>query len=431
MYKSLLFLVLMVLFTGCAAIAPLSQEQEPVATQKVFEEEDSLIFFALRAEQLKENNASAEIFHTLYLKSDKKEYLYRSIQNDLAISNNENAIKKIDDVIKGSYEDFILVRLKIIALIQMQRFEEAKNISQILVEKSKFMDDYILLSDIYVKLEKFDMAIKYLEGAYAQNYNEKVLDRMSIVLYINLQRKKDAIAQLETHARVHGCSELICKRLLAFYSNENNIEGLLSTYLRLYKITPNDEVAKKIVQIYAYKKEYIKMMGFLEKSNSDDVTLLQLYLNAKDYSKAFVLADKIYAKTAEIEFLGQSAIYEYESAKNKSEPALLKRVTKKFAKVVAQSKDPLYLNYYGFILIDHDIDAAAGIVYVKMALEVEPNSIYYLDSLAWGYYKLGECQEADVVMQKILKEEGSAEPEVLLHAQEIKKCLQIKQEVKK
>jgi len=204
----------------------------------------------------------------------------------------------------------------------------------------------------------------------------------------------------------------------------------LSTYLRLYKINPNDEIAKKIVQIYAYKKEYIKMMSFLEKSQSDDVTLLQLYSNAKNYKKAFPLADKIHAKTGEVEFLGQSAIYEYESAANKSDPALLKRVTKKFAKVVNENKNPLYLNYYGFILIDHDMDVAAGITYVKMALEVEPNSVYYLDSLAWGYYKLGQCEEADAIIKKVLTQEGGDDPEVILHAQEIEKCLKIKHEVK-
>ncbi len=431
MFKLSIFLISVFMFSGCVSQIPVEPEQISDANQKSFEQEDTMILFALRAEQLKDYAGASELFYNLYEKSDKKEYLYRSLQSDLVSSNNEKVIKRVDDVLKGSQDDSILVRLKAVAFIQMQKYEEAKNILSKLVEKSNFMDDYILLSDVYVKLENFDMAIKYLESAYAQDYSEKVLDKMSIILYVNLQRKKDAIAQLETHARVHGCSELICTRLLAFYSNDNNIDGILSTYLRLYKINSNEDVAKKIVQIYSYKREYLQMMNFLEESGSDDATLLQLYSNTKNYKKAFSLSDKLYATTGEIEYLGQSAIFEYESAKNKSDKELLKRVTKKFENVVKDGKNPLYLNYFGFILIDHDIDANKGVKYVQEALKIEPSSIYYQDSLAWGYYKLGRCEEAASIMNKIIKKDGENDPEIILHGQEIEKCLNINKEAKK
>ncbi|MFA6136480.1 MAG: hypothetical protein WC667_00200 [Sulfurimonas sp.] len=431
MFKIFIFLVSVFMFSGCVSQIPVEPEQTSDANQKSFEQEDTMILFALRAEQLKDYESASELFYNLYEKSDKKEYLYRSLQSDLVLSNNERVIKRVDDVLKGSQDDYILIRMKAVSLIQMQKYEEAKNILSKLVEKSNLADDYIMLSDVYVKLDKFDMAIKYLESAYAQDYSEKVLDKMSIVLYVNLQRKKDAIAYLETHARVHGCSELICTRLLAFYSNDNNIDGILSAYLRLYKINSNEDVAKKIVQIYSYKREYLQMMNFLEESGSDDATLLQLYSNTKNYKKAFSLSDKLYATTGEIEYLGQSAIFEYESAKNKSDKELLKRVTKKFENVVKDGKNPLYLNYFGFILIDHDIDVNKGVMFIQEALKIEPDSIYYQDSLAWGYYKLGKCEEAASIMNKVIKKDGENDPEIILHEQEIEKCLNINKEAKK
>ncbi len=431
MFRVSIFLISVFILSGCVSQIPVEPEQKSDANQKSFEQEDTMILFALRAEQLKDYESASELFYNLYEKSDKKEYLYRSLQSDLVLSNNERVIKRVDDVLKGSQDDYILVRMKAVALIQMQKYEETKNILSKLVEKSNLVDDYIMLSDVYVKLDKFDMAIKYLESAYAQDYSEKVLDKMSIVLYVNLQRKKDAIAYLETHARVHGCSELICTRLLAFYSNDNNIDGILSAYLRLYKINSSEDVAKKIVQIYSYKREYLQMMNFLEESGSDDATLLQLYSNTKNYKKAFSLSDKLYATTGETEYLGQSAIFEYESAKNKSDKELLKRVTKKFENVVKDAKNPLYLNYFGFILIDHDIDVNKGVIYVQEALKIEPDSIYYQDSLAWGYYKLGRCEEASSIMSKVIKKDGENDPEVLLHGQEIEKCLNINTEAKK
>lgn len=126
-----------------------------------------------------------------------------------------------------------------------QMYEKARVLAIELVEKSKKDNDYILVSEIYVKQKKYDTAVKYLESAYTIDYNEKILDRMSIILYVNLQRSKDAIAQLETHARMHGCSKMICTRLIGFYSNENNVEGLLSVYLRMYELEKSKETAKK------------------------------------------------------------------------------------------------------------------------------------------------------------------------------------------
>ena len=52
-----------------------------------------------------------------------------------------------------------------------------------------------------------------------------------------------------------------------------------------YKMNKDEEVGKKIVQIYAYKKDFIPMLNFLEENEIDNPTLLQLYSNMKDYIK--------------------------------------------------------------------------------------------------------------------------------------------------
>lgn len=422
MIKIVLFSFLLLTFSACVGVFP---SPEPVKSNvKVFEEEDTYILLALRAEQLKEFNAASSIFNTLYEKSNKKEYLYRSLQNDLAAAQNEKVISRVDKLVDGSFDDFILIRLKIVALIQLARLEEAKSLAISLVERSNAVDDYMLVSDIYIEEKKFDTAMKYLESAYAKDYSEDVLDKMSIVLYVNLQRKKDAIAQLETHTRVHGCSRKICSRLIGFYSNENNIEGLLSTYLRLYQIDASDEISTKIVQIYGYQKEYIKLISFLESSHSDDALLLQLYANSKNYVKASPLAEKLYAKTGDVSYLGQSAIYEFESAAEKYDKVMLRRVIRKLESVIKIDESPLYLNYLGYLLIDNEIDVKAGMKYVQSAMKNDQNSAFYLDSLAWGYYKLGDCTKAEKIMKKVLRLEGGDDKEVLLHFKAIQKCVQ-------
>ena len=419
MIKIILSLFLALLFSGCFVKF---SDAEVKPSEKVFEQEDALILFALRAEELKQHDEASSIFNTLYEKSNKKEYLYASLQNDLYAQAYERAVARVDAQIGEELEDLKLIRIKIIALIGDEKLQEARVLALALVEKSKEVDDYILVSDIYVKQKKFDTALKYLESAYTKNYNEKILDKMSIILYVNLQRNKDAIAQLETHARMHGCSKVICTRLIGFYSNENNIDGLLSIYLRFYELEKNDEIAKKIVQIYTYKKDFIKLMSFLQDSEVDDDLLLQVYINSKNYSQAALLAIKLYEERGDLNYLAQSAIFEYEGHKDKNNKEMLSSVVKKLKRSVAGDKKPLYLNYLGYLLIDHSINIKEGISYVKEALKIEPNSAYYLDSLAWGYYKLGDCKRAYKIISKVAKLDGGDDVEVVKHLKAIKKC---------
>lgn len=423
-FLNILLVLLSLLLVSCASTKPNLNTLK--ANEKAFEEEDAYILFALRAEQVNQNDAASQIFNTLYEKSDKKEYLYRSLENELIAKEYEKVIKQVDQISQGSLDDYILIRVKIVALIELDKLDEAKVLATELVKKSNAVNDYLLVSDVYIKRGEYDTALKYLESAYIKNYNEKILDKMSIVLYVNLNRKKDAIAQLETHTRIHGCSRVICHRLVGFYSNENNVDGLLSVYLRLYSLDKSEEIAKKIIQIYSYKKEYIKLMDFLESSKSDDKALFELYSYTKSYRKAFVLADKLYAQSGDINYLGQSAIYEYESAKDKNDKAMLKSVVNKLEKVVQIDTNPLYLNYLGYVLIDHEIDITKGMKYIEKVLLVKPNSSFYLDSLAWGYYKQGKCKKAKDVMNRVVTLEGGDDPEVIKHVKTIDKCIKNK-----
>ena len=423
--------IVSLLLVSCAGLTASSkglsnENTKPKINKRIYPQEDTYILFALRAEKIGDSKTAAKLFYEMYEKSKRKEYLYRSLSNNIVSKNPQRVIEVVESVTKGSLDDFRLVRFKIIALLQLQKYNKALLLSTALVEKSKESADYILTSDIYIKQKKYDIALKYLESAYVKDYSEHVLDKMSILMYVDLGRKKDAIAQLETHSRIKGCSQLICKRLIGFYSNENNIEGILSTYLRMYDKFKKPEIASKIIQIYGYKKEYLKMIDFLEKSKTDDETLLELYAVTKNYKKAFPLADKLYVKTGDITFLGQSAIYEYESSKIKDDKVTLKRVVKKLESVVHIEPNPLYENYLGYVLIDHELDVKKGIMHIKNVLKVQPNSAFYLDSLAWGYYKLGQCKRAQIIMNRVVTLEGGDDPEVKVHVAQINSCVKNK-----
>ena len=419
MIKLCIFFISVMVFSSCS----LKENVNIQANEKAFVDEDTYILFALRAEEVHDNKSAADLFTTLYEKSDKKEYIYRSLENDLMARENEKLIQRVNSLQKENTSDFSLMRYKVVALFELNRLDEAIKLSVLLASKTKKPNDYLLTSDIYIKRQEFDLAVKYLESAYAKENNEKILDKMSIILYVNLGRKKEAIAHLETYSRMLGYSELICLRLIAFYSNDNNIDGLLTANLRLYEFDKSPKVAKRIIQIYTYKQNYIGLTKFLEKSNSNDEVLLQLYASLKYYDKAYVLASKLYSKTLNMDYLGQSAIYEYESALNQSSKVLLKSVITKLEKVVQANNQTIYLNYLGYILIDHEVDIKKGMKYIDRVLVLQPKSAFYLDSKAWGYYKLGECKKADKLIKEVAKMEGGDDPEVKVHIIKINKCL--------
>lgn len=422
MIKIYIFLFCIVMFSSCAIKDSVVDVK---ANKKAFMDEDTYILYALRAEQVKDNKSASKLFTTLYEKSNRKEYLYRAVENDLVAKENEKVIQRVNALDTQNIFNVRLLRYKVIALFELGRLDEAIELSFELTSQTKLPKDYLLTSDIYIKRQEFDLAVKYLESAYAKEYNEKILDKMSIILYMNLGKRTEAIAYLETHSRLINCSKLICMRLIAFYSNDNNINGLISTYLRLYKIDKSAQVSKRIIQIYGYKQDYVSLTKFLEESGSDDEVLLQLYVTQKEYAKAQKLASELYTKTSEIYYLGQSAIYEYESAKDKSSKILLKSVVMKLEAVVKVSSETNYLNYLGYILIDHEVDVKKGMLYIDKVLEVQPNSVFYLDSKAWGYYKLGECKKADKLIKKVSKMEGGDDPEVKAHIKKINRCLKL------
>ena len=425
---SFLSLLIISLFSACSSLIPKVKDdtKSTELSTKSFDAEDVYIMYALRAEEIGDSVGANELFQTLYDKSAKKEYLYKALRNQITLQKNQEVIDQVDKVTLGSIDDFKLTRFKIVALFQLKEDKQAQKIATALVTKSDAVTDYLLLSDIYTKEGKYESALKSLEDAYLKNYDEKIVDKISIIMYVSLNRKKDAIAQLETHSRMRGCSELICNRLIGFYSKENDIDGIVATYLRMYETTKNETIAKKIIQIYNYQKKYSQMILFLEKYNLDEETLLQLYTVTKDYKKAFVLANKLYENSGNLMYLGQSAIFEYESVQKNSDKKVLQNVIEKLEEVVKKNKNPLYENYLGYVLIDHDIDIKKGMKHIENVLVVQPDSAYYLDSLAWGYYKLHQCSKAKTIMDKVVTLEGGDDPEVLEHVQSINRCVKTK-----
>jgi tetratricopeptide (TPR) repeat protein len=387
------------------------------------EGEDLMILEALHYHDSGETRKAIVLLQALHEKTQKPEYLQEALK--IAFANELPMDSLLLSAKKSMPEDTEVTRIEVGMLLREGKFREAKELMTQLVKKEKSVKNLTVLGSIHFHLKEYELAFKYYDTIYKDELSEEALLVIVELLDVHLNRTSEAIAYLETHSRIKRCSKEICHKLIQIYGRTKNVDGLISTYKMLYTTHKEEQYAKKIAELLLFKQDFKGAAAFLETSNHDPLLLMDIYASERAYKKAFNVAQKAYEAQKKPRFLGLMAIYEYENYKEELTPSRLDSVAQKFEQIIAKTDDPLFLNYYGYLLIDHDLNIQKGIGLVKRALEAEPDSPYYIDSLAWGYYKLGECEKALEIIRPIM--ETVDEPEVKEHYDIITTCIKEKQ----
>lgn len=417
------FIIFILFFTGCASksasdfVAP---TLTPNSINNNFNEADLYLLYALDAQYMQKHNRASKYFEKLYDVNQNPIYIHEAIKNRIILKEYKEIKRLIDKSLPSHPEDNTLKRYLAAYHIDMHHFKEAEAILTKLIKLENNPSDKELLASSQLGLGQIKKALKYYEKAYKKEKSAKTLIALVNILYYNSQQKVKAKKMLHSHINFIGCDNAVCYKLLEIYQQEKDIKGLVNTAEKLHAKTGNLEFAKMILDIYAYQKDYEGAISFLEKSKIDDAALLELYVLKKKFKKASKLAKKLYDESQDLHFLAQMAMIEYESNADGKNPIILKSVQEKFQKVVKTLDDPSYNNFYGYILIDHDINVTRGIQLIQRALVKAPNAPFFIDSLAWGYYKQGECQKAYDTIYPIMI--MVKEPEILEHFEQIKSC---------
>jgi tetratricopeptide (TPR) repeat protein len=89
------------------------------------------------------------------------------------------------------------------------------------------------------------------------------------------------------------------------------------------------------------------------------------------------------------------------------------------------AQGPVIYNNLGFVLIDKEIDVTRGVTLLEKALEHRPNDPEFLDSLGWGYYKLGRLAEASELLQRslALDDWSASTPDRRAHLEAVERAL--------
>ena len=391
--------------------------------KKSIANENDLIIQAIFYEKSGQYKKSNHFYSTLYDKTGRDEYMFRELITALYSGAKSKNISRLKEWTQKKPDDIQAKRLLISFYINEKKYDEAKVVGEELIEKSGRAIDFELTANPYILTSKYKKAVELLDKAYNKTYNEDILIKITTLLVNYIGDVDSGITYLEKHRKMHDCSEKICGQLIEIYAKMQKVNKLLNLYKELYIQTSKEMYAIKLVEGYIYTEDFDTAVDFLQKEYKNDELLYELYLAKKDYGSALSIANQLYFIQKNPKWLAESAMALFENAENKNDKVMLNRVVEKFEQALSKgAKDSVYLNYYGYTLIDKNIDVQKGIDIIKDALKEQPDNSYYLDSLAWGYYKLHRCKEAYKEMKKVVAIEGLKEEDIAQHWTAIQEC---------
>ena len=295
-------------------------------------------------------------------------------------------------------------------------FEKNLKAIEKLAKKDSEIASYLV--PYYVRVGERKRAENITKTLYKNDKSEKNLELL-VAMYIDSKEYKKAEELLNRYIDKNGCDTKLCGELLLIKTKQKDVDGSIKVLQKLYESTKNRTFQNEIIKLYLLKGDMKELESYFAFSDAPKEILIDIYASKKMYKKAEKLAFSEYQKTKNPLLLANSAIYLYEGS-YKENHKVLKEVIRRFKKSVDTLNDPTFYNYLGYLLIDHDIDIKEGLKYVKKALKLEPKNEYYLDSLAWGYFKEGRCKEAYEILKKLKDKE---QVEIKEHLKKAKECL--------
>lgn len=386
--------------------------------------EDELIIRALLYDEYGAYENSYQMYKKLYDDTGAEVYLFKEATSALMSRNHiAESITRLKIWDKKHPNRVEVRRLLIPLYLTIKQVKNATNEAEYLLEQSSEPIDLDLASNSFLYAGNFQRALELLSRVYETTPSEDVLLRMTEIMDQFTGERKKAIQLLETHRRMNIVSNDVYIQLLVLYQKEKDVDGILGTYKALYKQDNDEEYLTKIIEVYMYKRDVDGAIAFLEADKSRDDILYELYKSKRYFSKALNLVDRFYQEDNDSKWIAEKGVLIFENSEDKNDKKMIAEVVSHLERAIKLGvDDSIYLNYYGYTLIDKEVDVKKGIKVIKDALLQQPENMYYLDSLAWGYYKTRECAKAYELMKRVVEEEGLQEEEIIKHWNAIKQC---------
>jgi predicted Zn-dependent protease len=294
--------------------------------------------------------------------------------------------------------NFLLSEL-IKVLLRQNKTKEAFPLLKLAVQSSKATaEDFLFMARLYKENHNLDSSA---------NYYKKASDRMSGNMGV-LYEYAQLLEFLQSYSELRRIYDILLAEL-------DYPLRLLEKQLLLYQVVGASDSATAYLLGEAFRANGIAYAeyGYFQ---------AKILSSLKKYSEANEVLLTIFYMQPSKELKSKVAIeiaYNYELMDSITVAVIW------LEQLLAQEPEShTAMNNLGYILIDRDIDARKGLSLVEKALSYMPEEASYLDSKAWGLYKIGKYEESLEIFEK-LEANGMDANELWLHLAAVCQALKL------
>jgi tetratricopeptide (TPR) repeat protein len=264
------------------------------------------------------------------------------------------------------------------------------------------------LEDALAKLGKLAKSSEHTNGKYtpSEQQNRLVFLTNLAVLNSSLGHYDQAVqAYLDMRPLSPEKDRIDAMIIETFRTSKNQDKATQYLQNVALKETPSSKQLQIISADMIAEKgkvdEGIKALESLSKSGPDlelYSAMSDIYQRAKKWDEAQAVLERAvrsFPMESEVYFL-QGAMYEKQKKDTEAEKAFRRSLE-------LDSDSPATLNYLGYMFADRGIKLDEALTMIQKAVDSDPISGAYLDSLGWVYYKMNRLTEAEQYLKKAVR----------------------------
>lgn len=297
-------------------------------------------------------------------------------------------------------------------------------------DKSSKANLQVSLGDVYSQANRAEEAIKSYEQALTtfgiekalltlddqREFATKVFEKM-IKVFKNAGKPNEAKATIERARTLLGKADLFAdKQLISFLRESGKKEEALQTIRAVRKDYADDyslirteatiltdlgrvDEGVALIKSLIDKKTAVPSAYYDDFSNY--IFISGLYSQAKRMKEAIDTAQQAFgvAQSEERRQIASLSLAtaQFQSGNHQQAEQTLRGILKK------TPNNPMALNNLGYFLLERNENLNEAVSLIEKAVKVDPTNSSYLDSLGWGYYKLGKLAEAEKYLKEAVR----------------------------
>lgn len=285
----------------------------------------------------------------------------------------------------------------------------------------------VTLTQIYLMTGRFDDGIRLVEGRRENSTLPRDAEVLRGRLYYEAGEYREAIKVFEELLEQEKNSPELARILGEVYLRDGDADRSRDYFDKAIAMDPSD-YRSYIGKFFAASPSFNDTGSTIDLSPEERADLLDeasllagttdfesnylfgvsyLSLDSLDTAKRYLLRAKEFRGDDRGTLLNLANVYEKLKEFDEAESCLA-------ALYKQDPDDPTICNFYGYLLAEMRKDLEFAVQLVTKALAIDPDNAYYLDSLGWVYYQMGEYSKAVVEIEKASLQ-VSDDPVILEH----------------